>query len=97
MTEMAGVETDYTPSATYVEWLARDHPLICEYSEEPVCPKGQAEWIMHLVPCCSGMAQTLACTTCKDARLHSEDSVECGRCGLVTVPARHAYLRVEAL
>lgn len=69
----------------------------CSYAEEETCSKGAARWVLHLVPCCSGMVQTLACGRCKDIRLSTEDGIECDRCGLVTVPARYAYYRVEAI
>ncbi len=77
--------------------LSEDLDIPCSYAEEPTCGKGPAKWVMRLVPCCSGMMQTLACDRCKDIRMVTEDGIECDRCGLVTVPARYAYYAIEAL
>lgn len=75
--------------------LREDLETPCDYAEEQTCSQGPAHWVMHLVPCCSGLVQTLACDRCMDIRMTTEDGIECDRCGLVTVPARRAYMRIE--
>ena len=74
-----------------------DLDIPCSYAEEETCSRMAARWIMFLEPCCSGMVQNLACDKCKDDRLSTEDGVECALCGLVTIPARRKYYRVEAI
>lgn len=59
---------------------------------------GIARWAMHLVICCPACPVVrLACTGCKDDRMTDEGAVECGACGALTAPARHAYRYVEPL
>ena len=78
--------------------IVPDMPLMCDYSEEPTCPKGAAKWAMFCARCtCGASGITLACGVCKDVRMSTEDGVECGVCGAVTIPARLAYSRIEAL
>lgn len=57
-----------------------------------------AAWVMWRSPCSPGCATyRLACTDCKESRIHSDAGVVCGTCGVVKTPARDAYVRVEAL
>lgn len=57
-----------------------------------------AKWIMRPVPCCVGaLVPRLACDSCKEARMTSEEGVLCVDCEQYTAPARHAYASIEAI
>ena len=83
-----------------LEQIISDHSIPCDYAAGPVCRDTPAAWILFAKPCdgCSWPAeQRLACDICKTWRMESGDAVECGACGFVITPARHAYTRCEAL
>lgn len=71
--------------------------FVCDFANSEGCPDDPAQWIMFTTKCvCGHKAIRLTCTTCKDRRMMADDSaVWCECCGEVTVPARHAYARVE--
>lgn len=88
------------PDTNLAEDIIGDLETPCDFSqfEGDGCPDLPAQWVMHRVPCCAGVPLVaLACDPCKEARMSSEDSVECDYCGHVTVPARRAYRYIEPL
>lgn len=96
--------TSTTIEVTHLEEIVGDHPICCDYADDEfnasdfLCSKEPAKWVLVLVRCatCHMGGARLACDTCKDIRLSSEGGVVCD-CGEVTVPARAAYSRIEAL
>lgn len=78
--------------------IVGDLEIPCDYLDDSTCSKGRAEWVLHRVRCtCGAGGAALACDPCKELRLLSEGSVECGTCGEVTSPARAAYSYIEYL
>jgi hypothetical protein len=82
----------------HIEEIVGDLEIPCDYAGEgdPSCPKDQpAEWVLFLVTCSCGVGgKKLACDTCAQNRMASEDAVYC-ECGEVTAPARFAYSYIE--
>jgi hypothetical protein len=80
------------------EWSVGELSLVCEYANTPGCPDDPATWVLHTKRCeCGFSTIRLACTTCKEARMSTEDGVWCELCGAVTIPARHAYVQVQRI
>jgi hypothetical protein len=87
-----------TPSPVFTEWTVGELEIPCDYAEtDIICPDRPARWVMFVEDHGCGSYVKLACDSCKAFRMTSEAAVECVRCDHVTIPARHAYSRVEAL
>jgi len=87
-----------TPSPVFTEWTVGDLEIPCDFAEMTAgCPDQPARWVMFVADHGHGGTARLACDHCKTVRLTTEAGVECIACGHVTVPARHAYSRIEAL
>lgn len=87
-----------TEDITILEMVG-DIEIPCDHIGDGFCPGAPAKWAMlWKCPSCSHGGLSLACDDCKDMRLSSSDGVEdISGCGDVIAPARHMYVRVEAL
>lgn len=82
---------------TELEEIVGDIEIPCDYDRIFRCGPAAAGWEMRAVCGCGNKAVRLACESCKDAILQTEDGMSCSVCDAVTIPARHLFWHIERI
>lgn len=81
--------------------LDQEWDLPCDYADDDhgwMCSGMAAQWVAYAqCPECSGTAQRLLCTPCKDLVTTTEHGCRCPFCEARIIPFRHVFTRIEPL